>query len=249
MPLMLILSVALQFACLVHVFRTGRPYWWAWIILIGSFLGVAVYILTQVLPELGNSSRTRRAARRVRHLLDPDHERRKLDDRLAVSDTVHNRLQLARERIEAGDPCAAEPLLEACLTGLHATDPDIMLDLARCRFLRGDFAACRHTLEALIAANPDFRSTQGHLLYARALEKLGAFDAALAEYATLAPQFPGEEGRVRHGLLLKQLGRTVEANQVFRESLQRARLAPRHYWRSNQEWIERARAESRQPVS
>lgn len=249
MPLLLTLSVALQFACLVHVFRTGRPYWWAWIILIGSFLGVAVYVVTQVLPDLRHDPAARRASRRVRHLLDPDHDRRTLGERLARSDTVHNRLLLARERIEAGDPLAAEPLLEACLTGLHATDPDIMLDLARCRFLRGDHAGCRQTLEALIAANPDFRSPQGHLLYARALQTLGDLDAALAEYVALAPQFPGEEARVRHGLLLKQLGRGAEATRVFRESLDRARLAPAHYWKSNHEWIELARAELRQPVA
>jgi hypothetical protein len=248
MPLVLIVSIALQFACLVHVFRTGRPYWWAWIILIGSFLGVAVYAVTQILPDLRHDPAARRASRRVRHLLDPDHERRELSDRLAQSDTVHNRLQLARERIAAGDPLAAEPLLEACLTGLHATDPDIMRDLARCQSLRGDHAACRQTLESLIAANPGYRSPDGHLLYACTLQKLGESDAALAELAALAPQFPGEEGRVRHGLLLKQLGRNDEAQQVFRESLQRARLAPGHYWKANREWIEVARAELKQTV-
>jgi hypothetical protein len=217
--------------------------------MLGSFLGVAVYLVTQVLPDLRLNPAGRRASRRVRHLLDPDIERRKLNDRLALSDTVHNRLQFARERIEAGDPLTAEPLLEACLSGLHATDPDIMLDLARCQFFRGDYAACRRTLEALIAANPEFRSPHGHMLYARALQNLGELDAALAEYVVLAEQFPGEEGRVRHALLLQQLGRRPEAVRIFRESLERARLSPAHYWQANSEWIELSRAELRQPAT
>ena len=54
MPVLLIASVLLQFVCLVHMVRSGRPYWWIWVIMIGSYLGVAVYFFTQMLPDLRN---------------------------------------------------------------------------------------------------------------------------------------------------------------------------------------------------
>jgi hypothetical protein len=244
MPHLLIaLSIALQLFCLVHVFRTGRPYWWAWIILIGSFLGSAVYLVTQVLPEFGRSRSARRALRRVQLAVDPDRERRVLAEELERSDTVDNRLRLARERLQAGDVLSAEPLFESCLKGLHANDPDILLALAESRFRRGDPAACRDTLDRLIAANPDFRSPQGHLLYARALQQLGELQAAAEEYAVLVDGYAGEEARVRYGLLLKQLDRHSDAQALFREAVKRARLAPRYYRDDNREWLQLAEAE------
>jgi hypothetical protein len=116
-----------------------------------------------------------------------------------------------------------------------------MLGLARAQFGRGDAAATRKTLEALIAANPDYRSSEGHLLYARALEGVGELDRALGEYRTLAEGYPGEEGRARYALLLKRLNRPVEAQTVFKQMLARAKIAPRYYQRDQREWIELAR--------
>jgi hypothetical protein len=243
MPILVAASVVLQFVCLVHVFRTGRPYWWAWIILIGSFLGAAVYLVTQVLPDLRHDPSARRALRRVQKTIDPERERRELADRLELSPTVHNRLLLARERMQAGDPIAAEALYRECLTGLHATDPHLMLGLAQAQFLRGDFGATIATLDALIAANPGFRSTDGHLLYARALEALGNHARAIDEYAALVDNHPGEEARVRYARLLATLGRRADSAQQYRDVLRRIRLAPRHYGRAQREWMEEAKRE------
>src|SRR5690606_38484897 len=97
MPLLVIASIALQFFCIVHMIRSGRPYWWAFIIIIGSFLGSAVYIVTQVLPDLRYSYGAQRAVRRVKRAIDPQRERRRIEAELAVADTVTNRLRLARE--------------------------------------------------------------------------------------------------------------------------------------------------------
>ena len=35
----------LQIGCGVHVVRTGRPLYWIFILLIGSYIGVLVYLL------------------------------------------------------------------------------------------------------------------------------------------------------------------------------------------------------------
>jgi hypothetical protein len=241
MPLIFILSVALQFFCLVHMVRTGRPYWWLWVILIGSFLGCAVYVFTQVLPELRQSPQARRAVREIKRAIDPEREKKRIAAELEVADTVQNRLRLASECLALGDILNAEELYESCLKGPHATEPDIMLGLARAQFARGDAAAARKTLEALIAANPQYRSPDGHLLYARSLEGVGDLERALLEYQVLATGYPGEEGRARYALLLKRLNRLAEAQVVFKQMLARAKVAPRYYQREQREWIELAR--------
>src|SRR4029453_19350337 len=79
------------------------------------------------------------------------------------------------------------------LTGLYEHDPNLMLGVPRAQFEKGDASAARATLDDLIRLNPDFRSPEGHLLYARSLETEGNFAKALEEYKTLAPGYPGAE--------------------------------------------------------
>ena len=241
MSVLLVLSVALQFFCLVHMVRSGRPYWWLWVILIGSFLGCAVYVFTQVLPDMRQSPTARRAVREIKRAIDPEREKKRIAAELEVADTVQNRLRLANECLQLGDLLNAEDLFQSCLKGPHANEPDIMLGLARAQFGRGDAAAAKKTLDALIAANPGYRSSEGHLLYARALEGVGDLDEALLEYQVLADGYPGEEGRARYALLLKRRNRLTEAQAVFKQVLARAKVAPRYYQREQREWIELAR--------
>ena len=101
-------------------------------------------------------------------------------------------------------------------------------------------AAARATLDALIGHNPEFRSPEGHLLYARALEAEGNVEKALAEYAVLAPAYPGAEGTVRYAQLLEAQGRRAEAQKLARELIEQARIAPRHYRQAQREWLEAA---------
>lgn len=119
-----------------------------------------------------------------------------------------------------------------------------MLGLARSQFALNLHAEARQTLDALIAANPTFRSSDGHLLYARCLEASGDTAAAIHEYEALVEGFLGEEARVRFGLLLKREGRAAQATDVFNTVLKRSRVAPAYYQREQREWIEIANREA-----
>lgn len=238
MPLLVIASIVLQFACLVHMVRSGRPYWWLWVILAGSFIGCAVYIVTQVIPDLRHDPRARRAARGVTRALDPERERRRISAQLEVADTVAKRLELAHECLALGDHVQAEGLYASCLKGPHANDPDILLGLAHAQFARGDAAASRATLDRLITANPGFESSDGHLLYARSLEALGDAAGALHEYEVLARSYPGEEARARYALLLAREGRVEPARAVLKEMQARLKIAPAYYRKQQRPWID-----------
>ena len=85
MPILVLVSLALQFFCLVHMVRSGRPYWWIWVIMLGSYLGVAVYVVTQVLPDLRHDPRSRQLARQVVHTFDPERQRRRIAQELEAA--------------------------------------------------------------------------------------------------------------------------------------------------------------------
>src|SRR5262249_27964775 len=61
-PILVFVSLALQIACAVHVVRSGRPLYWIWILFIGSYLAVIVYLIVAVIPDLRNDPRSRQAA-------------------------------------------------------------------------------------------------------------------------------------------------------------------------------------------
>jgi hypothetical protein len=242
-PLLVLLSIALQVACAVHVVRSGRQLYWIWILFIGSYLAVIVYALVAVIPDLRNNPRSRQAATRVLHTIDPERRRRTIRQRLEVADTVDNRRALAEESMRLGDYTNAVELYRSVLKGMYATDTGFLVGLAQAQANCNDFAGARTTLDTLFSSNPQFRSADAELLRARVVEATGDQDAALEQYSVLATSYPGEEARYRYGALLKSRGRFADARAVFGDMLKRARNAPSYYKKKEKEWIDSAQRE------
>jgi hypothetical protein len=148
---------------------------------------------------------------------------------------------LAEQCLRSGRVDEAVDLYRELLTGLHSTDPDLMLGLARAHFEKQDYAEVQAMLERLRAANPGYRSADGHLLYARCLEMQGKSEEALFEYEALTAYYPGQEAKSRHALLLKETGQTEAARRLFQEVCQAVELMPKHARRVQKEWYDFAK--------
>ncbi|MEM6639352.1 MAG: tetratricopeptide repeat protein [Pseudomonadota bacterium] len=244
MPAFAALVIAIQLGCAYHAVRNRADTFWIYLILFAPGLGCAIYVLTQVVPGLTGTRTVRRARSTLINTVDPKRELRRRTAELEAADTVQNRMNLADECIEAGLYDEAVKLLEEALSGLHKDDPGLMERLAVASFGRGDASKSKQVLDALIAAHPDYRSPEAHLLYARSLEALDQTQTALDEYEALHESYPGEEGRVRYGLLLKRIGQMGRARQLFSESLRRSKHAPAHYRRAQRDWLNIAKQES-----
>jgi hypothetical protein len=236
----LILSLVIQVALIVHVVRTGRNQIWIWILVLLPLAGPIAYIAAELLPDLFRSRAAQRAGRGLRRAMDPERDLRRYANEVQVAGNVASRQRYAEELVRHQQYDEAILQYRGALTGLYEHDPNLMLGLAHAQFGKGDPAAARTTLDELIRHNPDFRSPGGHLLYARALEAEGNVPKALEEYAVLAPSYPGAEASVRYAQLLKAQGRLAEAQKVVRELLEQARIAPRHYRRAQQPWLDAA---------
>ena len=239
----ILLSIVLQVACCVHVIRNGRPLYWIFILLAFSYIAVAIYFIAEILPGLRNDPGARRAMRKVKQRIDPEREKRDANRQFGLSDTQANRRRLAEESLLSGDYQQATELYRGALKGLYETDPDAMLGLAKAQFGLGQAQEARTTLDSLIAANPGFRSKDGHLLYARTVEATGNLREALHEYETVVQGYPGEEARMRYALLLVRNGDTAKAKEIFNEILVRSAASPRYYQREQRQWIDAARKE------
>jgi hypothetical protein len=238
-----ILSIAVQAGLIVHVIKTGRNMLWIWAIALLPLLGSIVYVVVELLPQVLGSRTARRATTGVRRMIDPDRELRRASVEVEVSGNVDARRRLAEELFERSQYDAAIDVYRGGLKGIFEHDPTLLLGLARAQFAKQDFPAARATLERLTQHNPDFKSADAQLLYARTLEAQEALDEAERAYATLAPGYPGAEARLRYGVLLKRRGKLQEAHRVLKDLLDGARLGPAHYRKAQAEWLERARRE------
>jgi hypothetical protein len=240
MPILFAVSIILQVVCIVHCIKTGRNTIWIYVIFFLSYAGMAAYVFVELLPELYGSRTARRAGRNVKRMLDPTGDLRKYEQQARVGTNVANLQQYADElvRQERFDEAIAE--YRKALTGLYEHDPNLMLGIAKAQFAKGDAQGARTTLDDLIRLNPEFRSHDGHLLYARSLEAEGDYARALEEYSALAPGYPGAEAPVRYAQLLKAQGRADESRKVARELLDGARIAPAHYRRAQRFWLDQA---------
>jgi hypothetical protein len=236
MPLALIL-VLLDVTLVFHAVKTGRVRPWAFIILLVPGIGAAAYILIELIPELLGGPEAQAARRRIANKLDPEKQYRLLADQLQIADTVANRVALAGECLSVARFDEARRHYDHVLTLQAGDEPAYALGKAKAEFGMERPAEAIATLEALRSRWPEFESAEGHLLYARALAAAGRSDEALDEFQAVSQYFPGAEARVRHGILLDQLGRANDAKLLFAELLIQMQRAPKHVRKMQAEWL------------
>jgi hypothetical protein len=238
-----ILSILIQAALIVHVIKTGRNQIWIWAIALLPGIGALAYFVAEVVPGFFGGRTARRATAGVRRMIDPDRDLRRASAEVEISGNVDARRRLGEELFERGQFEQAVEVYRGGLKGIFEFDPTLLLGLARAQFGNADFAGARANLELLTQQNPDFKSADAQLLYARTLDSQDALDEAERQYALLAPGYPGAEARLRYGVLLKRRGKFQEAQRVLKDLLDGAKLGPPHYRKAQAEWLERARRE------
>lgn len=243
-----ILVVAVQVFFAIHCIRSGKPAW-LFVILLFPFVGSMVYLFVEFLPEMRARGTVSSTARRVRDRINPAAEIQRLEDQVSLSNSLVNRLALARGYLRAGRNDEALAIYQQSLTGLYEDDPAVLSELAAAYEHCGRSPEARETFERL-RRHASTLSTDQLLLSAVIYEGMDDLDGAAREYqAILQRPVIGEEARCRYALVLKRLGRTAEANALFDEILRHSRLSPAHYRKAQKRWIEIAKQESSAAVA
>jgi len=195
----------------------------------------------EVLPALVGSRAARRVISGAKRTIDPDRDLRNAQRHLRLNDSIDSRRRVADELCNSGKHQEAIDYYRKALTGLYEHDPHLLLGLAGAQFQFGQPSEARATLDRLIKENPDFKSPDGHLLYARALEAEDNLEKAREEFAALAVYFPGAEAKYRYAGILKKLGDTDKSHAVLARLLEEAEVSTRHYRKTQKEWLTLAR--------
>lgn len=223
MPILGGLVLLIQFSFAFHALKTGRPYWWIFIIMGFPVMGCLIYYFVEVFPNSREHRSAHRAARKLVKKLQPDAELKRRAAELEVCGSVDNKIALAEECMEHQMHEEAMGLYESCLNGAFSTDGTLLFGLARASVEAGNWEKASATLDRLKSAAPKTRPQDARLLEARVLEGMGLTDQALAAYRSLLPEFVGLEARYRYGAMLLRLGQQEAASQAFDEVLRHAK--------------------------
>jgi hypothetical protein len=239
----IVLSLVIQALLIVHCIKTGRNQIWIWVLALLSYAGIIAYVAAELVPDLLRSRTTQRTVKGMKKALDPEAQLRRLAQQAEVTGGVDTRARYAEELLRLGRSDEAAEQFRLCLRGLYEHDANLMLGLARSQFAAGKPADTRTTLDALIKHNPEYRSSDGHLLYARALEAEGQTQRALDEYKALSGYYPGAEAAVRYAQMLRRQEQRDEARAVLKGLLNQSAVAPAHYRRTQEDWLKQAERE------
>ena len=244
-----ILVWAIQLALIVHVLKTGRSRYWIFILIFMPLIGGLAYLVIELLPEFSSSISGQRAMANVKKAFDPGGAVRQHQAAWEQSPNTDNARRYAEALLDAGEGAKAEAIVDQALSGMFAHEPTLLLVKARLQVDQGRMEEALESLQALQEHNPDFRSADGHLLYARSLGATGQIEKALNEYTLVAGYFPGVEARYRRALCLKTAGKNEESIAELEAILKDAKLAPAHFRKSQKAWLDAARQEIRGQIT
>ena len=229
--------MVVQVACLVHVVRTGRPFWWFWIIMGFPLLGAAAYVIFEVRPSWGRLDwqsfvwRFKNAAARIRIREAQFDASPSVSSRMALAAELHAHQQFDRE-------CE---VLAAGLVGPFRNDTSLLLRLAEAHLASG------RTLEAESCLNQcteKLRSDEQikiRLLHARILSLKARFADAEAIFRDLTTRRRTEATRFYHAESLLREGRTNEARELLNDICKQYRRGTIVWRKQELEWHVAAR--------
>jgi hypothetical protein len=219
-----------QLGCIVHVLKSGRPYWWCWVIFGFPFVGAAAYVFFEVRPKWGRVNwesflwRLKSAEERIRI-------RR---ENLQESATIKNRLRLADELHHAGRHDEACEVLSEGRRGPFAKDAELMLRLATSHLEAGRPEKAWQLLEEIIPERSSDFAFHFKLTRARTLHALGKTADAEKLFAELMALKRSEAPRYYYARLLLDSQRREEGLSLLKDILLRYRRGT-PVWRYQEE--------------
>jgi hypothetical protein len=239
------LSLALQVLFGIHVVKTGRPFVWLLVIILFSVFGCLGYVIVELIPEWLASPSGQKFKKAIGKTIDPEKNLKVAQQACAKADTLQNQVNLAEQYFQLQRYQEARDIYARSLTSLYAEDPQILMGIAKAEFGLNNANATLAFLDKLKAANPTFKSPEGHLLYARALEGANRIPEAINEFKTLLGYYPTPEPSCRLAQIYKAQGEKSLAVELLQAVIKRSTTAGKHFNEVNKEWIKFAKREVR----
>jgi hypothetical protein len=201
----------------LHAYRTGRPQYWPFIIMIFPGLGAFAYFVFEIMPELIGPNSPRAIRARATRKVNAVDALQAAEKELAMVDTAANQVAVGDAHFAMGAFQSAADHYRIGLDRVNGSDARIEMKLAQALFEAGQFARALTIVDRQTPPVAIGEADRLAFLRARILGELGRADEALAIYADITTRVPGEEARCRYAALLLETGKRDQAQAVLHD--------------------------------
>jgi hypothetical protein len=227
-------SIVLRIVALVHFIRRRPNFYWLWVILLFSWVGAAIYIVVEVIPDAGllrDSFQVFPRRRRIQEL-----ERIVLDN-----PSAGNYEELGLLYLDDGSYARARASYDKAISS-RTDHPDPFYRRGIAEIELADFAAAVPDLERAVMSDPDydFHRAKGLLAWAYAQtaqnEKADAMFREATRISTISETY------YHYALFLQSQGRAAEAREWAQKILAKKPTMPGYLRRRERPWFRKADA-------
>jgi hypothetical protein len=218
----------------VHFIRRRPNTFWLWIILMGGGLGALVYIVAEVLPDLGL----------LRHSIQVFSHRKRmraLEVMVLDNPSAGNYEELADLYLEQKKFAVAKDCYDRAIS-TRTDSPDPFYRRAICEIELKDFASAAADLERVVKKdrNYDYQRAAGLLAYAWG--QTGQIEQAANLFGQVTETSTLSETQYNYALFLAGQGRTSEARLWAQRIMAKKATMPGYLKRRERPWFRKASA-------
>jgi hypothetical protein len=227
-------GIILQALALLHFARRRPDGFWLWVIIIGGGLGAAVYIVAEVIPDLG----LLRGAVQV----FPRRKRIKyLEAAILDNPSIGNYEELGDLYLDDQKYAKARECFDRVISPRTA-QPDPYYQRALSAIALGDLQAAADDLTEVLKMDPKFDYHRAPGLLAHILGQLGRTDEAAARFADVTQVSTLSETQYNYAAFLAATGRPAEAREWAQRVLAKKPTMPAYMRRRERPWFRKAAA-------
>jgi hypothetical protein len=223
-----------QGLALWHFVKRRPEGYWLYIIIFGGVLGAGVYMLVEVIPDLGLlRGAFQRFGKRSRI--------RDLEIQILDNPSAGNLEELAELNFEQGKYRQARESLNQAISQ-RSDSPHAFYLRAKSALAMGDYAGAIPDLEFVVHKDPKFDYYRATGLLGDAYARTGNLEAAAKYFAPAAQFSTTPETLYNYANYLKLLGRKEEALEWAQKLAAKKRTLPSYMRRVERPWLRKGKA-------
>jgi hypothetical protein len=227
-------GLILQGVAILHFIRRRPEFYWLWIIIVFGPLGALIYILMEVVPDLGLLRQSFEVFPRRKRI-------RLLEATVLDNPSAGNYEELGDLYLEEGKFAQARACYDKAISP-RADLPDPFYRRGIAEIELGDFAAAVSDLEKVISREPKYDSYRAAGLLAHAYAKMGDTENAARLFEHATHMSTASEIYYHYALFLSSQQRTGEAREWAERILAKKPTMPNYLRRRERPWFSRANA-------
>ncbi|HMF91946.1 MAG TPA: tetratricopeptide repeat protein [Candidatus Angelobacter sp.] len=225
-------GLPLMVIALIHFARRRPDTYWLWIIMIGGGLGALVYIIVEVLPDLGLLREYFRVVTHRKRI-------RSLEVMVLDNPSAGNYEELADLYLEQKKYAMAKDCYDRAIS-TRTDSPDPFYRRALCELEMNDFAAAAADLERVVRIDSSYDYQRAPGLLAYAWSQSGKPEQAAQLFEQITQTSTLSETQYNYAHFLAEQGKTPEARQWVQKILAKKATMPRYLKRRERPWFRKA---------